>query len=158
MSTYSLRAHYYQQFDADFSLDIPAEGYGGWQSERVVLAPEHTALVLMHAWDTGEREDFPGWHRAVEYMPRANQIAREVFPPLLKAVRGSALPVFHVVGGGRYYDAYPGYLRARALAGDPAPAPDQVMFDPVMERLRSLRNDKVFVGCLLYTSPSPRDS
>ena len=146
MSTYRLRAHYYQQFDADFSLDVPAEGYGGWQSERVDLAPEHTALVLMHAWDTGEREDFPGWHRAVEYMPRANQIAREVFPPLLKAVRGSDLPVFHVVGGGRYYDSYPGYLRARALAGDPAPAPDQVMFDPVMERLRALRNDKVFVG------------
>ena len=95
---------------------MPAEGYGGWQSEDIDLAREHTALVVMHAWDTGERDDFPGWHRAVEYMPRANRIAREVFPPLLTAVRASELPVFHVVGGGRYYDQYPGYRRALALS------------------------------------------
>ena len=146
MSTYRLRAHYYQQFDADFSLKVPAEGYGGWQSEDVDLARGHTALVVMHAWDTGEREDFPGWHRAVEYMPRAKQIAEEVFPPLLTAVRDSELPVFHVVGGGRYYDQYPGYRLALAQAGEPLPMPDQAVSDPIMNRLRALRNDRVFVG------------
>lgn len=146
MSTYRLKAHYYQQFDADFSRDIPAEGYGGWQCEDVDIARDHTALVVMHAWDTGRREDFPGWHRAVEYMPRASEIGQEVFPPLLAAVRKSDLPIFHVVGGGRYYDQYPGYRRALALAGDPLPTPEQIKADPVLKRLRALRSEKVFVG------------
>ena len=66
-----LKASYYQQFDADFSLDVPAEGYGGWKAADIEIAPQHTAVVVMHAWDTGTREQFPGWRRAVEYMPRA---------------------------------------------------------------------------------------
>ena len=117
MSTYELNAKYYQQYDADFSREVPAEGYGGWQREKVAIASEHTALVVMHAWDTGTREQYPGWHRAVEYMPRAQEIAETVFPALLAAVRASPLPVFHVVGGGAYYEHYRGYRRAVELAG-----------------------------------------
>lgn len=146
MSTYALQANYYQQFDADFSRDVPGEGYGGWGRTEVEIARRHTALVVMHAWDTGAREAFPGWHRAVEYMPRANEIAREVFPPLLRAVRASELPVLHVVGGGDYYGHYPGYGRAVQLAGSPPAAPEQVAADPALERLRALRREKVFVG------------
>jgi len=146
MSTYRLRAHYYQQFDADFTRDVPAEGYGGWQQTEVDIAREHTALVVMHAWDTGTRENFPGWHRAVEYMPRANQIARTVFPDMLRAVRQSDLPVLHVVGGGDYYSRYPGYQRAVDQAGDPAPPLEQIAADPVLQQLRTLRRERVFVG------------
>ena len=47
--TIRLPAHYYQQFDADFSLEVPAEGYGGWRSAPVELSWEHTAVVVMHA-------------------------------------------------------------------------------------------------------------
>lgn len=146
MSTYALQANYYQQFDADFDRDVPGEGYGGWGRIEVEIARQHTALVVMHAWNTGSREAFPGWHRAVEYMPRANEIAREVFPPLLRAVRASDLPVLHVVGGGDYYGQYPGYQRAVQLAGAPAAAPEQVVADPALQRLRALRREKVFVG------------
>lgn len=146
MSTYKLNAHYYQQFDADFARAVPAEGYGGWQQEKVEIAREHTALVVMHAWDTGSREQYPGWHRAVEYMPRAQEIAETVFPALLTAVRASPLPVLHVVGGGAYYDAYSGYRRAVELAGTPAPAREQIVADPALEQLRQLRREKVFVG------------
>jgi hypothetical protein len=100
----------------------------------------------MHAWDAGRREQFPGWHRAVEYIPRADEIARTVFPPLLAAVRRSPLKLFHVVGGGDYYKGYPGYRRALALAG-PVPEPhEHVQPDPVLEQLQQFRAEHVFVG------------
>lgn len=146
VSTITVPAHYYQQFDADPTLDVPGEAYGGWMKGAIPLSLDHTALVVMHAWDTGTPEEFPGWHRAVEYHDRANAIARDVFPPLLAAVRRSPLKLFHVVGGGAYYQDLPGYKRAAALAGpDPEPLP-QVESDPVLEQLREFRRQHVFVG------------
>jgi hypothetical protein len=112
-----LPASYYQHFDADFKLDVPGEGYGGWKRSEIEISRKHTALVVMHAWDTGTREQYPGWHRAVEYMPRATQICRTVFPRLLSAVRGSDFRLFHVVGGGDYYSHLPGYKSTVKLAG-----------------------------------------
>ncbi|SVE24368.1 uncharacterized protein METZ01_LOCUS477222, partial [marine metagenome] len=72
MRVFPVQANYYQQFDADFNLDIPGEGYGGWKRAMINLSLDHTAVVVMHAWDCGKREQYPGWHRAVEYIPRAN--------------------------------------------------------------------------------------
>ncbi len=141
-----VRAHYYQQFDADFALDVPAEGYRGWKTAEIEIAPEHTAVVVMHAWDAGTREDYPGWHRAVEYFPRANDICAHVFPPLLGAVRKSDLKLFHVVGGGDYYHEYPGYKRAVKLAGPAPDTPELISPDPVLEELRRFRSENVFVG------------
>jgi hypothetical protein len=139
-------ANYYQQFDADYSLDVPAEDYGGWGRAEIEIAPEHTAFVVMHAWDCGAREEFPGWYRAVEYIPRANEICRTVFPPLLSAVRRSPVRLFHVVGGGDCYKNYPGYQATVALAGPlPEPLP-RVEDDPVMEKLARFRREHVFVG------------
>ena len=136
-----LRAQLYQQFDADPALPVPAENYGGWREFDVDLAPAHTALVVMHAWDGGEPHDYPGWRRAVEYTPRARQILTDVFPPLLAAVRCSPLPIFHVVGGDHdYYSHLPGYQRAVALAGKPTPS-RSIESDPVFEQLKRLRHD-----------------
>ena len=134
-----LPAQLYRQFDADPARAVPGEGYGGWHTVETELAPQHTALVVMHAWDCGQPQEFPGWRRAVEYTPRAEQILREVFPPLLAAVRTSPLPVFHVVGGGKdYYSHLPGHRRAVQLAGSVAELP-RVASDPVYERLQRLR-------------------
>lgn len=134
-----LPARLYRQFDADPARAVPAEGYGGWQTTEVELAPAHTALVVMHAWDAGQPHAFPGWRRAVEYMPRAERILAEVFPPLLAAVRASLLPVFHVVGGGTdYYSQLPGSRRARQLAGAVA-EPVRVIPDASYESLQRLR-------------------
>src|SRR5262245_44598277 len=72
--TIRLPANYYQQFDADLAGEVPGEGYGGWKREEIDLARDHTAVVVMHAWDCGPREEYPGWYRAVEYIPRANAI------------------------------------------------------------------------------------
>ena len=139
-------ADYYQQFDADYGREIPAEGYGGWQRTEIELDLDHTAFVSMHAWETGTREMYPGWYRAVEYIPRAQEICRTVYPRLLTAVRGSGATLMHVVGGGDYYQSLPGYQRAVALAGPPPPAPETVPVDASLKKLQELRNQRVFVG------------
>ncbi len=140
-----LTARYYQQFDADYSRRVPAEGYGGWKRAELDLAPRHTAVIVMHAWECGTMEDWPGWRRCVEYHPRALQILKEVFPPLLSAVRASPLPLFHMVGGRDYYSHLAGYRRTVQLAG-PSPKYAQVRKDPVWKRLENFRKNEVFVG------------
>ncbi|HUG12798.1 MAG TPA: hypothetical protein VMM36_17410 [Opitutaceae bacterium] len=141
-----LPAQVYRQFDADPAREVPGEAYGGWNTIDVDLAPAHTALVVMHAWDCGAPHEFPGWRRAVEYYPRASRILADVFPPLLAAVRASPLPVFHVVGGGKdYYTHLPGYKRAVQLAGVSTP-PVQLATDPAYDRLKQLRSEHVFPG------------
>ncbi|MDD5600022.1 MAG: hypothetical protein PHV82_18905 [Victivallaceae bacterium] len=140
-----IKADCYQQFDADYSLEVPAEGYGGWKQIDIDLSPEHTALVVMHAWDTGAREKFPGWYRAVEYLPRAGKICAEVFPPLLAAVRNSELSLFHVTGGGEYGRRYPGYERAVQLAG-PTPGIERIEDDTSVKELRKIKSAHSFVG------------
>lgn len=144
--TIRLPASYYQQFDADFALDVPGEGYGGWKKSDIEVSREHTALVVMHAWDTGTADEYPGWHRAVEYHPRADRICRTVFPKLLSAVRESEANLFHVVDGGDYYSDRPGYKRAVELAGDEPPPVESAKPDPVIRKLHEFRAKHVFVG------------
>lgn len=141
-----MRARYYQQFDADYTRDIPGEGYGGWKTAEIEVPKERTALVIMHAWETGTFADYPGWYRAVEYIPRAARICREVFPPLLATVREAGWNLFHVVGGGDYYRHLPGYQRAAALAGPMPSPPESIPSDPALDRLRRFRAEHVFVG------------
>lgn len=145
MQPITLNASYYQQFDADYSRDIPGEGYGGWQQTPLTLDLDHTAVVVMHAWNHRHRQGYPGWYRAVEYIPRSNAILAEVFPPLLAAVRASPMRLLHVVGGGDYYSQLPGYQRAVALAGE-EPALSRVPSDPALDALRAFRRRAVFVG------------
>ncbi|MDA0748399.1 MAG: hypothetical protein O2954_17920 [bacterium] len=146
MGTVEVQANYYEQFDADFNLDVPAEGCGGWKKAGIEIAVERTALVMMHAWDIGTYEEYPGWFRACEEVPRTYEICRKVFPRLLSAVRASEMPLFHVVGGGDYYKGYAGYRRAVELAGPEPPRPERVEVDPVLQKLHQFRSDHVWVG------------
>ena len=145
MNPVKLPALYYQQFDADYARDVPAESYGGWKTGDIELAPEHTAVVMMHAWEAGTMEQWPGWRRCVEYHPRALKILAEVFPPLLSAVRASPMRLFHVVGGRDYYSHLPGYKNTLKLAGA-SPAYPQVAKDATYEAQDKFRRAKVFVG------------
>jgi hypothetical protein len=145
VSTLTIPTWYYQQFDADYSRAVPAEGYGGWQKADLEISVDHTAIAIMHAWDCGAREQFPGWYRAVEYIPRAQEISRTVFPRLLTAVRQSAVKLVHIAGAG-YADSYPGYQRMAALAGPEPVAAAPVNSDAVLDRLRDFRAGHVFVG------------
>lgn len=145
MQKITLNASYYQQFDADEHLDVPAEGYAGWQRGEVALDLDHTAVVVMHAWDTGTGAQFPGWYRAVEYIPRSQHILQTIFPNLLSEVRAYGVNLFHVVGGGNYYQDYPGYQRALQLSGRAAPL-EQITSDPAYQQLQAFRAQHVFVG------------
>jgi hypothetical protein len=146
MPPVKLKSWYYQQFDADFARDVPGEGYGGWKHAELPLSPERTAVVVMHAWDCGTREEYPGWHRAVEYIGRSYEIVRNVFPSLLGAVRSSPLRLYHVVSSASYCRSYPGFKRTLALSGPPGPRPSHVATDPVADELRAFRRDYSFPG------------
>ncbi len=141
------RASYYQQFDADYSLPVPAHGYGGWQTSIIELNPASTAVISMHAWDCGRLEDFPGLWRSVEYIRRSYAIAETVLPPLFAAVRGSAVPLIHVSsGGGDYYRELPGYRRTVDVSG-PSPAPCPPLSpDPATTALWQLRSERSWRG------------
>src|SRR5690348_7998363 len=71
-----IAANYYQQFDADLRRSASGEGYGGWQRAEIEIG--RAALVVMHAWEAGTPAQYPGWYRAVEYIPRSQAICREV--------------------------------------------------------------------------------
>lgn len=145
MDALRVPASLYQQFDADYSLDVPGEGYGGWQKDELPFSIEHSALVVMHAWDVGSRENHAAAFRACEYLERSYRVAREVFPPLLAAARGAGLRVIHVVGGpGDYYSHHAGFV-----AGDSGDAGERVALappDPVHDELRSMRAGRIFPG------------
>jgi hypothetical protein len=145
MKLIQLSASYYQQFDADYTLDVPAEGYGGWQRAEVEIDLDHTAVVIMHAWQTGAFAEYPGWYRAVEYIPREREIEQTVLPALLAAIRTHGVKLFHVVGGGDYYKSKPGYQKALQLSV-PEPPLEQIVADPTLDRLRQFRSQHVFVG------------
>jgi hypothetical protein len=138
---------YYQQFDADYGCDVPEEGFGGWKKTNLEFSCAHMAVVVMHAWDLGTREKFPGWWRAVPYAPRSQTILREVFPHLLKTVWHSEITLFHVVGGGKkYWKHLPGYKHAASLAGPDPTHLDQVASDPLRDKLAVFRQKHCFVG------------
>jgi len=139
-------AWYYQHYDADFDLDVPEEGFGGWKKEQLDFSREHTAVVVMHAWDLGTKEQFPGWWRAVPYARRSETIVRKVFPPLLEVVRKSELPLFHIVGGADYYKHLPGYKRAVALAGPEPKLVEKIKSDPIRDKLDKFRKAHAFPG------------
>jgi len=145
MSVVRLRTWYYQQFDADPSRDVPAEGFGGWQNAQLELDLARTAFVLMHAWKFGPADAFPGLHRAEDYIPRAQTICRDVLPPLLAAVRASPLPLIHVAFP-HYAGRCPGQARTLAIAGPDPAAPAPIRPGAVAERLQRFRADRAFPG------------
>ncbi len=138
---------YYQQFDADYSFDVPEEGFGGWKKTKLEFSREHMAVVVMHAWDLGTRKKFPGWWRSVPYAHRSQTILNTVFPLLLSTVRHSKIPLFHVVGGeNKYWKNLPGYKHAVSLAGPETNAFEQVVSDPLRDKLSAFRQKHCFVG------------
>lgn len=146
MRIVNIPAGFYRQFDADFLRDVPAEGYGGWERAVLPMDLDRTALALMHAWDFGTREQYPGWHRAVEYIPRAEEICRKVFPRLLGMIRASGMRIFHIACCGDYLNRYPGYLTTVKLTGQEPGRPETVISDPVLENLRQFKSDRAFPG------------
>ena len=114
MKTITIKTMYYQQFDADLSMEVPGEGYKGWQAAELPVDLHSTGFVFMHAWNCGTPEQYPGVYRACEYIPRANKISETVLPPLLSALRKTKANIYHVAGDAHGLDKYPGYHPAIA--------------------------------------------
>lgn len=141
-----LPASYYQQFGADYTRAVPGEGYGGWKTAEIEISQEHTAVVVMHAWDIKPMKEDPAGYSECEYLPRADAICKNVFPSLLGAVRAKKFRLFHVVGHRGYYEHLAGYKRAVALAGPEPTLPQMVPRDPIRENLDRFRYDNVWPG------------
>jgi len=111
---------YYTHFGADYTLDVPAEGFGGWSKADLPLScgsegdAAHTALCVMHAWDCPDRAEVPGIYSAVEYLPRAAEILRTRLPDLLQAFRQAGMQVIHIESGD-YVHKYDNYKRTMKL-------------------------------------------
>jgi nicotinamidase-related amidase len=144
---------YYAHFGADYTLEVPAEGFGGWEKTVLPLCPEHTALCVMHAWDNPDQDLFPGIYSAVEYLPRAAEIFKTRMPALLKTFRDAGIRVIHIESG-EYVHKYEAYKRTQELIREqltdcrkarnyamPHPAPD-----PVYQALHKFRGDYVHPG------------
>jgi len=144
---------YYAHFGADYSLEVPAEGYGGWKKATLPLSLEHTALCVMHAWDNPDQEQFPGIYSAVEYLPRAREIYKERMPAMLKAAREAGIRIIHIETS-EYVHKYDAYRQTQDLIRDqlahsrqardfamPRPAGD-----PVYHALQGFRWEHVHPG------------
>lgn len=142
-----VNAWLYQQFDADLSREYPGQGYTGWMQTQIPLDWEHTAVVVMHAWDVGTPEQVPAQYRVCEYVPRSTQIIRERFPSFLEAVRKSGVKLIHV--GSRTetsLESLPGYRRSVEKWGvDPESLP-RIPEDPTVAELRRIRATLGFPG------------
>ncbi len=141
-----IKAHYYRQYDADFTREVPSEAFLGWTTGDVDVAPERVGLVIMHAWDYGPIDANPGAFRAESQLPRTYEVTRTVLPGLLAATRAAGVPVFYTVLGSGYYEQYPGYARAVKAAGPDEPPALEVERDESSACLRRFHDDHIFVG------------
>ena len=127
-----VKVSYYREHGADLTRDVPAEAFLGWAEKDLDMPISESALLVMHAWNHGlipELECAPGtkyegWWSVVEYVPRAVKITREVLQPLLDEVRKTKLTVIHVGSTEEYCGEYPGYKKAKELAGEAPPVPE----------------------------------
>lgn len=105
----------YVQRGADYTLEHPGLGFEGWKDVEIPVDPEHTAIILMHAWDMGTQQTQPVSWDMVEYIERANKIIEERFPGFLKKVRASGIRLIHVgAGWEKGFEDLPGYKRVVA--------------------------------------------
>ena len=136
-------ASYYQQYDADYSLEYPGEGYGGWKKESIPIDPEHTAFAIMHAWDNGALPEAQPIYNVCEYVPRAEKILRGPFPVFLEWVRNSRIKHIHIGSFSEQgVEQLPGYLRTFELAGA-EDSLEKIESDESLLKLQTLHTDKV---------------
>ena len=108
-------ARRYIQRGADHSLEHPGLGFKGWTDIEVPVDPEHTAIIVMHAWDMGTQQTQPVSWDTVEYIERAEKITAERFPGFLEKVRASGIRLIHVgAGWEKGFEDLPGYRRVAA--------------------------------------------
>ncbi len=116
---FSCPAATYRQFDPNCA--------SAWQRHVLEFDAARTALVVMHAWQPPAPGELPGWIRAAPYLTRSRHVLRTAFPPLLAAVRASAIAVVHV-------------------SGCQEPPPPSIAVDETWQKLHEFRRREVFPG------------
>jgi len=135
----------YRQYDADYTLEHPGQGYEGWKKINIPINPEHTAIVVMHAWDNGTPETHPALHRVCEYMSRGKQIIDEKFPDFLAKVRAKGFNIIHVGSLSEYsLEKLPGYIRTKELC--PVKPFPHVDVDETIVKLRQIHTQEAMYG------------
>lgn len=142
----SVPANYYQLFNADYSLEYPGEAYGGWKKTRLPINMERTAIVVMHATDYGKMEDVPGVYRCAEDLPRANNIAKTLFPNFLKEVRQSSIRLIHIAQYPHIAMKYPAYSNTLAISGKEPEPFKKVYRDETLKELEGFKSDFSWAG------------
>jgi len=149
-----VQAWSYAQHGADYSLPHPGEGYGGWKKDSIPIDPAHTAIVVMHAWDCGTREENPHTYRICEYVPRSVQIMNERFPAFLEKVRESGFHLIHIGSQSeKSLEELPGYERVKEKWGL-GPTEERIEPDPTWKELRKINSLRVFPGPLHPEDPT----
>jgi len=102
-------AYYYAQQGADNRLPHPGLGFGGWGKTEIEIDWNHTAIIVMHAWDVPKSDAIS---RVVEYMGRADKIMQDGLIPFVQWVREKGLRLIHIGGGFEaVLDTIPSYQR-----------------------------------------------
>lgn len=143
MSYIKLPTGYYQNFHADYTREVPAEGYGGWKKEYLPLDIKSTALVVMHAWDYGSIKEYGGWYRAAEWISRGDKIDRTILPEIVAAARKAGMTVIHVASSESYCLKYPWYHKETAEESVRLP---QIREGAVAKQLREFQAKNGFPG------------
>jgi len=122
VTTY-IPAWIYRQFGADYALEYPGEGFGGWLKADAPFDLERCAVVLMHAWEVQPRDVIPGHWSCAEYIARADEICKNLLPPFLETVRQSGMLLIHVADSSQTVSHYPGFKLVEDMAAKPARPP-----------------------------------
>ena len=80
VATIVLPTQYYQVFDLDFDRPVPSDGIGGWKTADLPLAVDHTALVVMHAWDVGRGRSFRDGTGSSSIFQEQNKFSKDRWP------------------------------------------------------------------------------
>lgn len=137
--TINVPAWYYAHHGADYSLEHPGQGFGGWTKTEIPIDPEHTAILVMHAWYQAPYELVPSIWKRVEYIPRAQKIMAEAFPGFLEKVRASGVRLIHIGSRSeKSLESLPGYQRVKAAFPPEAPF-ERIEQDETAKALQEFR-------------------
>ncbi|NLD88552.1 MAG: hypothetical protein GX633_09915 [Clostridiales bacterium] len=136
----------YQQYDADYSLPHPGEGYGGWKKGDIPIDTEHTAISVMHAWDNGTLKEQEAIYRVCEYIPRGAEIIKDRFPLFLEKVRESGIKLIHIGSlSEKSVMSLPGYIRTSELCPEEEKR-EVIEPDDTLRKLREIHTERVLYG------------
>ncbi|MBP3633847.1 MAG: hypothetical protein J6J43_04655 [Oscillospiraceae bacterium] len=108
----SVPGFYYAQQGADPFAVHPGQSFEGWGKTEIPMDTSRTAVIVMHLWQLPPYEECPAVYGHVEYLARAEKIAKEKLLPFVQTMREKGIRIIHVAAGFEgTLKTFPGYLR-----------------------------------------------